>query len=77
MAESNTLYVRFLFDVSTGEPAYVDVAFANASQAQAALTSLTTAADGLVSVQNATGIPVLLNPSRIAAAFPIEYEEEE
>lgn len=77
MAESSNLYVRFLFDVSTGEPAYVDVAFANASQAQAALTSLTTASEGLVSVQNITGIPVLVNPARIAAAFPIEYEEEE
>ena len=76
MTESSSLYVRFLFDVSTEEPAYVDVAFANASQAQAALNSLTTTTNNLVSLQNASGIPVLVNPARIAAAFPIEYDEE-
>ncbi|MCA9882692.1 MAG: hypothetical protein KC615_06950 [Anaerolineae bacterium] len=76
MSESTSLYIRFLFDVSTEEPAYVDVAFANAAQAQAALTSLTTATANLVSLQNVTGIPVLVNPSRIAAAFPIEYDED-
>ncbi|QPC83511.1 hypothetical protein G4Y79_03765 [Phototrophicus methaneseepsis] len=73
----STIYVRFLLDVPTEEPAYVDMTFSSEQQAQDALSALTASEGQLVSIANATHIPVLIRADRVVTAFPIEYDDDE
>lgn len=74
---SEFVSVRFVLNVPTEDPAYVDVDFADEKQALTALTSVTSADSGLVAIDNAYNVPVILRRELIAAAFPVEFEDDE
>lgn len=69
--------VRFVLNLPTEDPSYVDVDFISTEQALAALTTLKNATGRLISIDNAYATPVLLRPELVAAAFQVEYAEEE
>lgn len=74
MADETAITIRFTLNLPTEDPAYVDVVFADARQARRALNTVLTANGPLVSLKNATDVPVLIRSADVSAAFPIDYE---
>lgn len=77
MSQDNKIVVRFLLNVSTEEPAFVDVEFGDDKQVKRALNTLLSANGALVTLTNADNMPILIRAEHVAAAFPIEYDDED
>lgn len=73
----NLVSIRFVLNLPTEDPSYVDVDFVSTEQALDALTTLKNATGRLISIDNAYATPVLLRPELVAAAFQVEYAEDE
>ena len=73
--------VRFLLDSNAEELAYVDVEFGEERQAKKALNAVVSANGALVSIDNGSGVPILLRSSNVVAAYVIDesdaYDDEE
>jgi hypothetical protein len=73
--------VRFLLDSNAEELAYVDVEFGEERQAKKALNAVVSANGALVSIDNGSGVPILLRSSNVVAAYVIDesdaYDDDE
>lgn len=73
--------VRFLLDSHAEELAYVDVEFGEERQAKKAMSAVVAANGALVSIDNGSGVPILLRSSNVVAAYVIDendaYDDEE
>ncbi len=76
MSQDNTIVIRFLLNVSTEEPAFVDVEFGDDKQVKRALNTVLSANGALVTLNNVDNMPILIRTEHVAAAFPIEYDDE-
>ena len=76
MADEKVI-IRFLLDLQAEDTSYVDVEFNDERQAKRAVNALLAGQGQLVSVQNASSIPVLLRADDVSAAFPIEYDDDD
>ncbi|MCU0514024.1 MAG: hypothetical protein MUE40_15820 [Anaerolineae bacterium] len=78
MADKKTpVIIRFLLDVQAEETAFIDVEFGDDKQAKAALKSVLSANGVMIALTNADDMPVLIRTEYVAAAFPVEYDEDE
>lgn len=73
--------VRFLLDSHAEELAYVDVEFGEERQAKKAMNMVVAANGALVSIDNGSGVPILLRSSNVVAAYVIDendaYDDDE
>jgi hypothetical protein len=67
--------VRFLLDSHAEELAYVDVEFGEERQAKKALNAVVSANGALVSIDNGSGVPILLRSSSVVAAYVIDEDD--
>lgn len=74
--DKKTVIVRFLLDLQAEEASFVDVEFNDDKQAKRAISAVLGANGALISLTNASDMPVLLRTQYVAAAFPVEYENE-
>lgn len=74
MAEETAITIRFTLNLPTEDMAYVDVVFEDARQARRAINAVLTANGPLVSLKNATDVPVLIRSADVSAAFPVDYD---
>ncbi len=77
MPDHETVTIRFVLNLPTEDLATLDVAFADARQARRAINAVLGANGPLVSVKNATNIPVLIRSADVSAAFPVDYESQD
>jgi len=75
MSEKKTVMIRFILNLPTEDLATLDVEFADARQARRAINAVLGANGPLVSVKNATSIPVLIRSADVTAAFALDYED--
>lgn len=74
MSENSMITIRFALKLPTEEPAFVDVDFVDSRQARRAINAVLSANGPLVSLKNATNIPVLIRSADVSAAFPVDYD---
>ena len=67
--------VRFLLDSHAEELAYVDVEFGEERQAKKAMNAIVAANGALVSIDNGSGVPILLRSSNVVAAYVIDEND--
>jgi hypothetical protein len=67
--------VRFLIDSHAEELAYVDVEFGEERQAKKAMNTIISANGALVSIDNGSGVPILLRSSHVVAAYVIDEND--
>jgi hypothetical protein len=71
------IVIRFVLNLPTEETTYVDVEFTDEKQAKKAANLVMNANGALIALNSVSDIPVLLRTEYVAAAFPVEYEEDE
>jgi hypothetical protein len=73
----SAVVIRFLLNLSTEDPTYLDLPFDSLKQAKRALNDVFSANGALIMLTTRHEVPVLLRTSEVTAAYLMEEAEAE